>query len=45
MPVVDSTPGKNKPRVVESCRTGFIYSRSEGHEVILRKVEVRTSSQ
>jgi chromosome segregation ATPase len=43
--VVDSTPGKNKPRVVESCRTGFVYSRSEGHEVILRKVEVRTSSQ
>ena len=41
--VVDSTPGKAKPRVVESCRTGFIYSRSEGHEVILRKVEVRTS--
>ena len=43
--VIDSTPGKSKPRVVESCRSGFIYSRDEGHEVVLRKVEVRTSSQ
>lgn len=42
--VVESVPGKNKPRVVETCRSGFIYSREEGHEVILRKVEVRTSS-
>ena len=43
--VVDSVPGKSKPRVTESCRTGFIFSRGEGHEIILRKVEVRTSSQ
>jgi DNA repair exonuclease SbcCD ATPase subunit len=43
--VVDSIPGKQKPRVVETCRSGFMYSREEGHEVILRKVEVRTSSQ
>lgn len=43
--VVDSIPGKNKPCVVESCRSGFIYSREEGHELILRKVEVKTSSQ
>jgi chromosome segregation ATPase len=43
--VVDSIPGKDKPRVVETCRSGFIYSREEGHEVILRKVEVKTSSQ
>jgi DNA repair exonuclease SbcCD ATPase subunit len=43
--VVDSLPGKAKPRVIETLRTGFIYSREEGHEVILRKVEVRTSSQ
>ncbi|MEQ1750498.1 MAG: nucleotide exchange factor GrpE, partial [Prosthecobacter sp.] len=43
--VVDSLPGKEKPRVVETCRSGFMYSREEGHEVILRKVEVRTSSQ
>ncbi|HEY1048140.1 MAG TPA: hypothetical protein VGE39_00235, partial [Prosthecobacter sp.] len=43
--VVDSVPGKAKPRVTESCRSGFIYSRGEGHEIILRKVEVRTSSQ
>ena len=42
--VVESVPGKNKPRVVETCRSGFIYSREEGHEFILRKVEVRTSS-
>ena len=43
--VVDSLPGKEKPRVVETCRSGFMYSREEGQEVILRKVEVRTSSQ
>lgn len=43
--VVDSLPGKAKPRVTECCRSGFIYSRGEGHEIILRKVEVRTSSQ
>lgn len=43
--VVDSVPGKQKPRVIETCRSGFIYSREEGHEVILRKVEVKTSSQ
>ena len=43
--VVDSLPGKDKPRVIETCRSGFMYSRDDGHEVILRKVEVRTSSQ
>lgn len=43
--VVDSVPGKSKPRVTESCRSGFVLSRGEGHEIILRKVEVRTSSQ
>jgi chromosome segregation ATPase/pSer/pThr/pTyr-binding forkhead associated (FHA) protein len=42
--VVESIPGKNKPRVVETCRSGFIYSREDGHELILRKVEVKTSS-
>ena len=43
--VVDSVPGKNKPRVTETCRSGFIFSCQEGHEVILRKVGVKTSSQ
>jgi molecular chaperone GrpE (heat shock protein) len=43
--VVDSIPGKAQPRVVETCRTGYVYSREEGHEVILRKVEVKTSSK
>ena len=43
--IKDSLPGKSKPRVTESCRSGFIFSRGEGHEIILRKVEVRTSSQ
>lgn len=43
--IVESIPGKNKPQVVETCRSGFIYSREEGHELILRKVEVKTSSQ
>ena len=43
--VVDSVPGKAKPRVTETFRSGFIYSREDGHEIVLRKVEVRTSSQ
>jgi molecular chaperone GrpE (heat shock protein) len=43
--VVESLPGKEKPRVVETCRSGFIFSRKDGQEVILRKTEVRTSSQ
>jgi molecular chaperone GrpE (heat shock protein) len=43
--VVDSIPGKSQTRVIETCRAGYVYSREEGHEIILRKVEVKTSSQ
>jgi len=42
---VDSVPGKSKPKVIESYRPGYIYSSPEGRETILRKVEVKTSSQ
>jgi len=43
--VVDSSPGKGKPRVVETYRSGYMFSREGSQETILRKVEVRTSSQ
>ena len=43
--IIDSVPGKAKPKVIESYRPGFIYSAPDGREVILRKVEVKTSSQ
>ena len=43
--ILDSVPGKSKPKVIESYRPGFIYSPPDGREVILRKVEVKTSSQ
>ena len=43
--IVDSVPGKSKPKVIESYRPGYIYSSPEGRETILRKVEVKTSSQ
>lgn len=43
--IVDSIPGEGKARVVQTCRVGYAYSCEDGREVILRKVEVRTSSQ
>ena len=43
--IIDSVPGKAKPKVIESYRPGFIYTAPDGREVILRKVEVKTSSQ
>jgi len=43
--ITDSVPGKSKPKVIESYRPGYIYSSPEGKETILRKVEVKTSSQ
>lgn len=42
--IVDSIPGKGQQRVVQTCRVGYAYSREEGHELILRKLEVKTSS-
>jgi hypothetical protein len=43
--IVENEPGKAKPRVTASFRPGFIYGTEDGREVILRKVEVKTSSQ
>jgi molecular chaperone GrpE (heat shock protein) len=43
--IMDSVPGKSKPKVIENYRPGFIYSHPDGREIILRKVEVKTSSQ
>ncbi len=43
--VVESVAGSAKPKVVESYRPGFIYAGAGGNEVILRKVEVKTSSE
>ncbi|MEI6535852.1 MAG: nucleotide exchange factor GrpE, partial [Verrucomicrobiaceae bacterium] len=42
--IVESTAGSGRPKVVESYRPGFIYAGENGREVILRKVEVKTSS-
>ncbi len=43
--IVESIPGARRPKVVESYRPGFIYTAENGREVILRKVEVKTSSE
>jgi molecular chaperone GrpE (heat shock protein) len=43
--VVENVSGPAKPRVVESFRPGFLYSTSGGRDVVLRKVEVKTSSE
>jgi hypothetical protein len=43
--VVDAVAGKERARVVETFRTGFLRVMNDGDERILRKVEVRTSSQ
>jgi molecular chaperone GrpE (heat shock protein) len=43
--IVESIGGQAKPRVIESYRSGFVYSPYMGQEVVLRKVEVKTSSQ
>jgi hypothetical protein len=43
--IVENVAGNAKPRVVESFRPGFVYKPEENREVILRKVEVKTSSE
>jgi molecular chaperone GrpE (heat shock protein) len=43
--VIESVPGDATPRIVASYRPGFVFTPPEGKEVILRKVEVKTSSQ
>ena len=43
--ILESVPGRSKPKVIESYRPGLIYAPPDGREVILRKVEVKTSSQ
>ena len=42
--VIESQPGDARPKVVATCRPGFIYTPSAGREVVLRKVEVTTTS-
>lgn len=42
--IVESIPGPGRPKIIESYRPGFIYSAEDGREIILRKVEVKTSS-
>jgi molecular chaperone GrpE (heat shock protein) len=43
--VIESQPGSAKPKIVATCRPGFMYSAPEGREVVLRKVDVKTTSQ
>ncbi len=43
--IVESVPGPARPKVVESYRPGFKYSVEGGREVVLRKIEVKTSSE
>ena len=43
--VVENVTGEQRPRVVESYRPGFVYSPDGSREMILRKVEVKTSSE
>ncbi len=43
--IVESVSGPARPRVVESYRPGFVYCFEDGREVVLRKVEVKTSSE
>ena len=43
--IVENIAGPSRARVVESYRPGFTYTASGGREVILRKVEVKTSAQ
>lgn len=42
--VVDTVPGKDRPKVVETFRSGFLRVMDDGQERVLRKLEVRTSS-
>lgn len=42
--IVESIAGPECPKVVECYRPGFIYAGENGREVILRKVEVKTTS-
>jgi hypothetical protein len=43
--VIESESGNAKPRIVASYRPGFVYTPPEGKEVVLRKVEVKTTSR
>ncbi len=42
--IVESIAGPARPKVIDSFRPGFVYTAEDGREVILRKVEVKTSS-
>jgi hypothetical protein len=43
--VVEAEAGGERTRVVETVRAGFLRMMGDGRERILRKVEVRTTSQ
>jgi molecular chaperone GrpE (heat shock protein) len=43
--VVESLGGTGKTRVAESYRPGYLYAPGDGREIVLRKVEVKTSSE
>lgn len=43
--IVENVAGPAKPKVVQSFRPGFLYKPEGDREVILRKVEVKTSSE
>jgi chromosome segregation ATPase len=42
--VVDTVPGTDRARVVETFRSGFLRVMDDGQERILRKLEVRSST-
>jgi len=42
--VVESEPGPNRAKVTEIFRSGFLRACEDGREIVLRKIEVRTSS-
>ncbi|WP_156346631.1 nucleotide exchange factor GrpE [Verrucomicrobium spinosum] len=43
--VVENRSGTGKTRVTECYRPGYLYAPGDGREIVLRKVEVKTSSE
>jgi chromosome segregation ATPase len=43
--IVENVAGPARSKIVETYRPGFIYAGAGGREVIIRKVEVKTSSE
>ena len=42
--VVDTVPGTDRAKVVETFRSGFLRVMDDGQERVLRKLEVRSST-